>query len=99
MLKMFDKMKQLMEMKKQAEALKKQLDASSIDVSKVDGIRIRINGSQQFQAIEIGADQLKPENKQRFEADLLKSLNAAIAQSQQLAAQKMKETMPGMPGF
>ena len=96
---MFDKMKQLMEMKKQADALKKQLDATNVDVQPVSGIKIRINGSQRFQTIEIDQAHLRTENKQRFEGDLLKSLNTAITQSQQVAAQKMKEIMPGMPGF
>ena len=96
---MFDKMKQLMEMKKQAEVLKKQLDASAVDVTKVNGIKIRITGSQKFQAIEVAPELLKAENKQRFEQDLLNSLNAAINESQKLAAAKMKDIMPGMPGF
>ena len=95
---MFDKMKQLMEMKKQADVLKKQLDAAIVDVSR-GGIKIRISGSQRFQAIDIAPDYLKAESKQKLEQDLLNSLNAAIAQSQQVAAQKMKEVMPGMPGF
>jgi len=96
---MFDKMKQLMEMKKQAEALKKQLDAASVDVNKVNGIRIRINGSQRFQSIDVAPEHLKAENKQRFEQDLLNSVNAAITESQKIAAAKMKDIMPGIPGF
>lgn len=96
---MFDKMKQLMEMKKQADVLKKQLDEVSVDVQLVAGIKIRISGSQRFQTIEIDQAHLRPENKQRLEGDLLKSLNTAITQSQQVAAQKMKDMMPGLPGF
>jgi len=96
---MFDKMKQLAQVKKQAEALKKELDSASVDVTKVNGIRIRITGSQKFQTIEVAPDLLRPENKQRFEQDLVNSCNAAIAQSQQIAAAKMKDLMPGMPGF
>lgn len=95
---MFDKMKQLMEMKKQAETLKKQLDSASVDVDR-GGIKIRITGSQKFQSIEVAPELLKPEGKQRFEQELLNSVNAAIAESQKLAAAKMKDVMPGMPGF
>jgi len=96
---MFDKMKQLMEMKKQAEVLKKQLDAATVEVTKSRGIKIRISGSQHFQSIEIEPELLKPENKARFEQDLLTGLNAAIGESQKIAAAKMKDIMPGMPGF
>ena len=45
---MLDKMKQLMEVKKQAEQLKKELDASYAEVEEVPGIKIKISGSQNF---------------------------------------------------
>jgi uncharacterized protein (UPF0332 family) len=34
--------------------------------------------------------------KSRFEADLLRSINAAIKKSQNVAAQKMASVMPGL---
>ncbi|HNV24431.1 MAG TPA: YbaB/EbfC family nucleoid-associated protein [Candidatus Omnitrophota bacterium] len=93
-------MKKLMEMKKQADMIKRELDAVVIDVDGGSGIKIKINGSQQFQAIDIIAEKLKPENKARLEADLLKSLNAAMKKSQETAAEKMKNFLPGgFPGL
>ena len=41
---MFDKMKEMMEMKKQAGDIKKQLDSESIEVTDVRGIKIVVNG-------------------------------------------------------
>jgi len=96
---MFDKMKQLMDMKKQAEQIKKELDASSVEVTDVRGIKIVINGSQNFQSIEVDSGLCDPANKARLEADLLRGVNAAIAKSQKIAALKMKALMPGLPGF
>ena len=96
---MFDKMKQLAQMQKQAQVLKKELDNAAVDVTKVNGIRIRISGSQKFLGLEVAPELLKAENKERLEQDLLSSLNAAIAESQKIAAAKMKDLMPGMPGF
>jgi len=96
---MFDKMKQLMEMKKQADRIKKELDACSIDIMEVQGIKLKINGSQRVQSIEIDEQHLRSENKQKLERDLLRSFNAAIAKAQNLAAQKMKDIMPGFPGL
>ena len=93
---MFDKMKQLMDMKKQADRLKKELDAVTIDVNEVAGIKISITGSQEFRSIEMDEKLLKPENKKRLEADLLRSLNASIKKVQQVAAQKMMAAMPGL---
>ena len=89
---MFDKMKQLMEFKKQAEALKRELDQTTAEINE-GGIKIIITGSQQFQSVDIAADLLKDKNK--LENTLTKSLNAAVAKSQAMASQKMK----GMAGF
>ncbi len=93
---MFDKMKQLMEMKRQADAIKKELDGMCVDVEEVKGIKITVTGSQNFRSIEIDEDLLNKDNKARMESDLTRSINAAIKKSQSLAAQKMSSFMPGM---
>ncbi len=97
---MFDKMKELMEVKRQAENLKRELDAAAIEVHEVPGIKIVINGSQNFKTVEIDAQLLNSENKKRLESDLLRALNSAINKAQNLAAQKMK-AMTGLniPGL
>ena len=92
---MFDKMKNLMELKKQADLIKKELDHATAEVNTVDGIKIVVNGAQKFQSLEIDEALVREGNKQQLEADLLRSLNAAIKESQVLAAQKMKAVMPG----
>ena len=96
---MFDKMKQLMEMKRQADELKRQLDDITVESQVVTGIKITVNGSQTFKTIEVDPTHLRPENKSRFEQDLLKSVNAAVQKSQQTAAQKMRQVMPNIPGL
>lgn len=96
---MFDKMKQLMEMKKQADVIKKELESVSVNVEEVKGIKIRINGAQKFKELQIDEGHIAAGNKQRLENDLLRCVNAAIKQSQNLAAEKMKSVMPGIPGL
>ena len=97
---MFDKMKQLMELKKQADQIKKELDAAQVECSDVRGIKIVMSGAQYVQDIQIDESLLKPENKKRFESDLLRGINAAVKKSQNLAAQRMKAVMPGgFPGL
>ena len=96
---MFDKMKELMEMKKQADRIKKELDASMVEINEVQGVKIVVNGSQNFQSLEIDNSLLNAGNKKKLENDLLRSVNAAIRQSQNLAAQKMRAAMPGLPGM
>ncbi len=97
---MFDKMKQLMEMQKQAQQIKKELDSTEIEVNEVNGITITINGSQNIKRVSIEESFLSTDNKSKVETDLLRSFNAAVAKSQKVAAQKMKEAMPGgFPGL
>ena len=92
---MFDQVKKLMEMKKQADILKKQLEATIIEVQETRGIKVVINGAQIFQSIDIEEGLLNAGNKNRIQMDLLKNMNTAVKRSQQAAANKMKS----MPGF
>ena len=92
---MLDQVKKLMEMKKQADILKKELEATIIEVQESRGIKIVINGAQIFQSIEIDESLLNAANKNRIQMEILKGLNTAIKRSQQAAANKMKN----MPGF
>ena len=87
---MLDKMKQLMEMKRKAEQLKKELDATTIEVTEIQGIKIIINGSQNFQSIDIDDSLLSLEDKNKVKGELLRSVNTAIKKSQFLATEKMK---------
>ena len=96
---MFNKMKQLMDMKKQADRIKKELDSVMVDVKEVDGIEVQITGSQTFCSVSISEDLLRPENKPRLEKDLMRTLNAAVKKSQDTAARKMAAAMPNIPGI
>ena len=97
---MLDKVKKMFEMKKQADQLKKELDATTVESHDVRGIKIVITGSQTIQSIEIDQGLFIPENKKRLENDLMRGINVAIRKSQNVAAQKMKTMMPGgFPGL
>ena len=97
---MFDKMKQLMEMKRQADQIKRELEAEVVECEDVRGIKIVINGAQKVRSLEVSESFLNPTNKVQLEKDLLRSVNAAITKSQYVAAQKMKSLMPGgFPGL
>lgn len=93
---MLDKVKQLMEMKKQADKIRKELDAITVEVAEVRGIKMVVTGTQNFRSVEIDESLLAAENKSRFESDLLRSINAAVKKSQTVAAQKMASVMPGL---
>jgi DNA-binding protein YbaB len=82
-------------MKKQADILKKELEATIIEVQETRGIKVVVNGAQIFQSIDIEEGLLNAGNKNRIQMDLLKNMNTAVKRSQQAAANKMKS----MPGF
>ena len=92
---MLDQVKKLMEMKKQADILKKELESTIIEIQETRGIKVVVNGAQIFQSIDIEEGLLNAGNKNRIQIDLLRSLNTAVKRSQQAAANKMKN----MPGF
>ncbi|HOW35706.1 MAG TPA: YbaB/EbfC family nucleoid-associated protein [Candidatus Omnitrophota bacterium] len=97
---MLDKMKQLMEIKKQAERMKRELEAAKIVLDEGRGIKVTINGAQSFQSVEINDSLMNVNTKERFEAELLRAINTAIHKSQALAAEKMKSAMNlNMPGL
>ncbi len=96
---MFDMMKQLNQMRKQANEIKKNLDAETVECTDVNGIKIVITGSQDLKSVEFDEDYFASKDKTRMERDLLKSINASIKKSQALAAKKMQSTMPGFPGL
>ena len=92
---MFDRMKQLMDMKKQADRIKGELDRVTVDVDEVEGIKIVMTGAQDFRSIEIDPNLLNPANKNQLEKDILKSVNTAIKKAQGAAAQRMTSMMQG----
>lgn len=92
---MFDKMRQLTEMKKQADRIKKELDSVMVEVEEVPGIKIVMTGTQDFRSFEINESLLRAENKTQLEKDLLQSMNAAVKKTQSVAAQRIASMGPG----
>ena len=96
---MIDQMKKLMELKRQADMLKRDLDALTIESEEVKGIKIVLNGSMDVKSIELNENLLTATNKNRLESDLLRSFNAAIKKAQVKAAENMKGMLPGLGGI
>jgi len=63
---MLDKLKQMMEVKRQADQLKKELDVSFIDVNEIEGIKLNISGSQKLVSVEIDKNLLTESNKEKL---------------------------------
>ena len=81
---MFDKIKQLYELKKQADVLKKELESEVLDIESGD-YKVRINGNQKIISLEVPAD---------FDTKKLQEvLNKAIQEAQKAAAKRMQGSL------
>lgn len=95
---MFDNVKNMYALQKQAKQIKK--DLRNIHIEAEEGsVIVVINGEQEIISVTI-----KPEflgDHKKIEKDLVIALNKAIKKSQQIAAEKMKGIMGemGMPGL
>jgi len=97
---MFDKMKQLMDMQRKMQDVKRQLESAAFDVLSSDGlIKITMNGAQEVKDVMIQAD-LKVTDKAILEKAARDAYNKAIKRSHDLAAEKMRGvTGLNLPGL
>ena len=88
---MFDKIKELNELRKQAKKMQDMLKEEMIVVEK-GNVKIKIRGDMEVEWVEVEGAQRK---------DLTQAFNAAIKESQKIAAQKMRGQMGDfkIPGF
>ena len=87
---MFDKVKQMYELKKQADELKKMLAKEIVEVEAA-GMKVVMSADQKVQSVDLGDNP---------NSDTLKDmLNKAVDESQKVAAKKMQEQMGGMAGL
>lgn len=88
---MFDKFKQLSELKKmrdQAMQIQRQLDAEVIEVEK-NGVRVKISLAQKIRELEING---------KSDEEIKEAVNEALKESQEKAAKKM-QSLVGVEGL
>ncbi len=86
---MLDKMKELVELKRKMEEVKKELDSIVLE-SEDNLVKVGISGSQEIMRVAIKVD-LVSADKAKLEASLVETVNRAIKQSQRTAAGKMSQ--------
>jgi len=86
----FDKLKQMYELKRKADALKKELESEIIDVE-THGAKIRVNGAQKIIRLEFPQD-IDPDR-------LRDAINKAMDEAQKIAAKRMQGMMGGLGGL
>lgn len=88
---MFDKFKQLSELKKmrdQAMQIQRQLDAEVIEVEK-NGVRVKISLAQKIRELE---------TNEKSDEEIKEAINEALKESQEKAAKKM-QSLVGVEGL
>lgn len=87
----FNRARELYELKKKADEVKKILEEEVIEVWE-SGIKVKIRADQKVMSIEIAGEE---------DERLKKVINKAIKESQKIAAKKMRGRMGdfGLPGF
>ncbi len=95
---MFDKVKNIYSLQKQAKEIKKDLKNTHVE-AEVDDVIAIVDGEQEI--ISITFPETETPNLKRLADNAVKALNKAVKKSQQIAAEKMKPIMGGLniPGM
>ena len=97
---MFNQMKQLMEMKKKAEELQKQLAATKIERSNSSGtLRVTVNGAQQVESITVDPLWFSADKKEALEKSIVSVINDAFGEAQKKSAAQAASLMQGLKGL
>lgn len=95
---MFDKVKDMYKLQKQAKQIKRQLKNLHIEAEH-EGVTVVIDGQQEIISVSISDETLS--NKKKLEESVKRAFEKALKKSQQLAAEQMKGIMGdmGLPGM
>jgi DNA-binding YbaB/EbfC family protein len=92
---MFDKMKQLLEMQKSMQELKRKLEEANFDILSSNGIvKINMNAAQKINNVNINGN-LAELDKGVLEKSICDAYERALKHAQEIAASKLKD-MPGL---
>ncbi len=87
---MLDKMKQLYELKKQADQLKKELQGITVEGEGGKGsVRIRMTGEMKVHSVFISPEWLSPDRTSKLEEAVKESISDGLDKAQKAAAAKL----------
>ncbi len=98
---MFNKIKDLKNLRDQANQMKQMLAQESVTAEAIHGkINITMDGNQEIISVNIDPDLLSPDNKEKLENGIKDAIGDAIKKVQRLMAQKMQSMGGlGLPGM
>ena len=96
MANLFDNLKQLGQMKKQAAQFEKLLREKVVETSSPRGeVKLKINGKMELLSIEISQEMLKSENKALVERLIKSTFSAAQKEVERIIGNEMRAQMGG----
>ncbi len=88
---MFDKMKQLFEMQKSMQELKRRLEEANFDIASGNGmVKINMNAAQKMNSLTINGN-LAELDKASLEKSICEAYERALKHAQEIAAGKLKD--------
>jgi len=94
---MFEKLKQMKELRDRAKMIQQRLREIEIRADSANGrVRVTMNGNQEIQRLQIDPDYLRQADRARIEQELAQTINEAMKKSQQAMASSFRE-LGGLP--
>lgn len=94
---MLGQMGDMYKLQKEAKKIKKELGKIHV-FAESEGVKVTVNCEQEVLSVEF-LDEAILGNPKKLAKSVLDATNRAMKKSQQVAAEKMKVVMGGMPGF
>jgi DNA-binding YbaB/EbfC family protein len=96
-----DQIKQMKELKAQADAMQKQLNAIVVEADSGHGaVKVTVNGSQKILSVKISPQAIDPNKPERLESLVMQAVNDGIQKAQKTAAKQMMASgglkLPGL---
>jgi len=98
---MFDKLKQLKQMRDQAQQVRQMLAQETIEAEAAHGkLKIIMDGNMETKSVEVNPELMQTDKKEELEKAIQEANNEAIKKTQRVMAQKMQQigglNIPGM---
>lgn len=98
---MFDKLKQLKEMRDQAQQVKQMLAQEIIEADAAHGrFKITMDGNMEIKSVDVDPELIQTDKKEDLEKAIQEGTNEAVKKTQRVMAQKMQQmgglNIPGM---
>jgi len=98
MPRMFDLMKQAMQMKKEAGKIQQELVTHTYEATSADEkVKVVVNGKMEIISLKISPDAFTSTEPQKLERNIKDTINEALTKTQRDISERMKSKMPNLP--